>query len=106
MSQESEENKDTKAKQETPQPASKSNTQVQAEILKSIKDADLLVCACLREHDFTIGELLKLTPGALLNFHSPLHGPCSLLVNHKPFATGRVIQKRKNFAIVVDELLT
>jgi flagellar motor switch protein FliN/FliY len=54
--------------------------------------------------EMPLGELLKLTPGSILELNRPADAPVDLLVNGKQIAKGEVVVVDGNFAFRITEI--
>ena len=75
-------------------------------ILKNLKNTALPIDICLMEKEFSIGQLLTLSPGSVLSFDLPANTPAQLVVNGTSVAEGRVVQVGENYGVQVDKVCT
>ena len=67
--------------------------------LKLVLDFPLEVSVRLGEARMTIGQLINLTVGTVVELDSMIDEPVNLVVNGKSFATGEVITVEETFGI-------
>lgn len=67
--------------------------------LKLVLDFPLEVSVRLGESRMTIGQLLNLTVGTVIELDNMIDEPVGLFVNGKPFASGEVITVGETFGI-------
>jgi len=67
--------------------------------LKLALDFPLEVSVMLGEARRTIGQLLNLTVGTVIELDSLINEPVKLIVNGKPFASGEVITVDESFGV-------
>jgi len=76
----------------------------QADILKSLSKTELDVKIVMVEQEYSIGELISLSSGSVLNFKSGVDTPSWLAINGKKFAFGQVVQVGEKFGFQVNQL--
>lgn len=74
--------------------------------LELLLDIQLPVVVRMGQTDMQMGELLKLTPGAILELNRSADAPVELLVNGKLIAKGEVVVVDGNFAFRITEIET
>ncbi|MGM0651868.1 MAG: FliM/FliN family flagellar motor switch protein [Bacillota bacterium] len=67
--------------------------------LKLVLDFPLEVSVRLGDAEMTIGKLLNLTVGTVIELDNMVDDPVDLVVNRKPFATGEVITVEETFGV-------
>ncbi len=67
--------------------------------LKLVLDFPLEVSVRLGEARMTIGQLLNLTVGTVIELDNMIDEPVKLVANDKPFATGEVITVGETFGV-------
>ncbi len=67
--------------------------------LKLVLDFPLEVSVRLGDTQMTIGQLLNLTVGTVIELDSMIDEPVGLFVNGKPFAAGEVITVGETFGV-------
>ena len=78
--------------------------------LNTVQDLDLLldielpVMVRMGQTEMQLGELLKLTPGSILELNRAADAPVELLVNSKVIAKGEVVVVDGNFAFRITEI--
>lgn len=72
--------------------------------LKLVLDFPLEVSVRLGDTQMTIGQLLNLTVGTVIELDSMIDEPVGLFVNGKPFATGEVITVGETFGVRLKEI--
>ncbi len=82
----------------TPQPPADTGN------LNLLLDIELPVMVRMGQTEMQLGELLKLTPGSILELNRAADAPVELLVNHKPIAKGEVVVVDGNFAFRITEI--
>ncbi len=73
--------------------------------LKLVLDFPLEVSVRLGETQRTIGQLLNLTVGTVIELENPIEEPVELVVNGKPFAEGEVITIGEVFGIRLQNII-
>lgn len=76
----------------------------QLSILQSIKGTELQVNVTLMEQDFSIGDLVALSPGSVLLFKQRVDEPAQLSVNGQAFAKGEVVQVGERYGLRVQKI--
>jgi len=74
--------------------------------LDLLLDIELPVVVRMGHTEMPLGELLKLTPGSILELNRPADAPVDLLVNGKQIAKGEVVVVDGNFAFRITEIET
>jgi flagellar motor switch protein FliN/FliY len=74
--------------------------------LDLLLDIQLPVVVRMGQTEMQMGELLKLTPGAILELNRSADAPVELLVNGKLIAKGEVVVVEGNFAFRITEIET
>jgi flagellar motor switch protein FliN/FliY len=77
---------------------------VDAGNLDLIMDIELQVVVRMGQTEMPLGELLKLTPGAIIELNRAADSPVDLLVNGKQIAKGEVVVVDGNFAFRITEI--
>lgn len=72
--------------------------------LDLLLDIELPVMVRMGQTEMPLGELLKLTPGAILELNRAADSPVDLLVNGKQIAKGEVVVVDGNFAFRITEI--
>jgi len=72
--------------------------------LDLLLDIELPVVVRMGHTEMPLGELLKLTPGSILEMNRPADAPVDLLVNGKQIAKGEVVVVDGNFAFRITEI--
>lgn len=72
--------------------------------LDLIMDIELQVVVRMGQTEMPLGELLKLTPGAIIELNRAADSPVDLLVNGKQIAKGEVVVVDGNFAFRITEI--
>jgi flagellar motor switch protein FliN/FliY len=72
--------------------------------LDLIMDIELQVVVRMGQTEMPLGELLKLTPGAIIELNRAADSPVDLLVNGKQIARGEVVVVDGNFAFRITEI--
>ncbi|MCL1908475.1 MAG: flagellar motor switch protein FliN [Holophagaceae bacterium] len=72
--------------------------------LDLLLDIELPVVVRMGHTEMPLGELLKLTPGSILELNRPADAPVDLLVNGKQIAKGEVVVVDGNFAFRITEI--
>jgi len=72
--------------------------------LELLLDIELPVVVRMGHTEMPLGELLKLTPGSILELNRPADAPVDLLVNGKQIAKGEVVVVDGNFAFRITEV--
>jgi flagellar motor switch protein FliN/FliY len=74
--------------------------------LDLLLDIQLPVVVRMGQTEMQMGELLKLTPGSILELNRSADSPVELLVNGKLIAKGEVVVVDGNFAFRITEIDT
>jgi flagellar motor switch protein FliN len=85
-------------------PAPASNPPVDTGNLDLLLDIELPVMVRMGQTEMQLGELLKLTPGSILELNRAADAPVELLVNSKVIAKGEVVVVDGNFAFRITEI--
>jgi len=72
--------------------------------LDLLLDIELPIMVRMGQTEMQLGELLKLTPGSILELHRAADAPVELLVNNKIIAKGEVVVVDGNFAFRITEI--
>ena len=72
--------------------------------LELLLDIQLPVVVRMGQTEMHMGELLKLTPGSILELNRSADAPVELLVNGKLIAKGEVVVVDGNFAFRITEI--
>jgi len=72
--------------------------------LDLLLDIELPVMVRMGQTEMSLGELLKLTPGSILELNRAADAPVELLVNGKQIAKGEVVVVDGNFAFRITEI--
>jgi len=72
--------------------------------LDLLLDIELPVVVRMGHTEMSLGELLKLTPGSILEMNRPADSPVDLMVNGKQIAKGEVVVVDGNFAFRITEI--
>jgi flagellar motor switch protein FliN/FliY len=81
-------------------------TNIDMRNLDLLLDIELPVVVRMGHTEMPLGELLKLTPGSILELNRPADAPVDLLVNGKQIAKGEVVVVDGNFAFRITEIET
>jgi flagellar motor switch protein FliN/FliY len=81
-------------------------TNVDMRNLDLLLDIELPVVVRMGHTEMSLGGLLKLTPGSILELNRPADSPVDLLVNGKQIAKGEVVVVDGNFAFRITEIET
>ncbi|MDF2549921.1 MAG: Type flagellar switch regulator (C-ring) FliN C-term [Chlamydiales bacterium] len=73
------------------------------QILKSIKDTDLVLDIVLMEQEMLLGKLAALGPGSILPFDKKVTDSATITVNGRELAKGDVVQCGVNYALKITE---
>jgi len=87
-----------------PAPASSRQSSVDTGNLDLLLDIELPVMVRMGQTEMSLGDLLKLTPGSILELHRAADAPVELLVNGKQIAKGEVVVVDGNFAFRITEI--
>ena len=85
-------------------PAASTATPVDTGNLDLLLDIELPVMVRMGQTEMQLGELLKLTPGSILELNRAADAPVELLVNSKVIAKGEVVVVDGNFAFRITEI--
>jgi flagellar motor switch protein FliN/FliY len=85
-------------------PAAVFESSVDTRNLDLLLDIELPVVVRMGHTEMPLGELLKLTPGSILELNRPADAPVDLLVNSKQIAKGEVVVVDGNFAFRITEI--
>jgi len=85
-------------------PAQTYESSVDTRNLELLLDIELPVVVRMGHTEMPLGELLKLTPGSILELNRPADAPVDLLVNSKQIAKGEVVVVDGNFAFRITEI--
>ena len=88
----------------TPLPAAMPTSHVDTGNLDLLLDIELPVMVRMGQTEMQLGELLKLTPGSILELNRAADAPVELLVNSKVIAKGEVVVVDGNFAFRITEI--
>ena len=58
----------------------------------------------LAERKLTLAELMRLGPGAIIEFFKSSEEPLELLVNNKPIALGETVKVGENFGLRISQI--
>ncbi len=72
--------------------------------LELLMDIELPIMVRMGQTEMQLGELLKLTPGSILELNRAADAPVELLVNSKVIAKGEVVVVDGNFAFRITEI--
>jgi flagellar motor switch protein FliN/FliY len=72
--------------------------------LDLLLDIELQLVVRMGQTEMQMGELLKLTPGSILEMNRSADAPVELLVNGKLIAKGEVVVVEGNFAFRITEI--
>lgn len=72
--------------------------------LDLLMDIELPIMVRMGQTEMQLGELLKLTPGSILELNRAADAPVELLVNNKTIAKGEVVVVDGNFAFRITEI--
>jgi flagellar motor switch protein FliN/FliY len=87
-----------------PTPAGARQASVDTGNLDLLLDIELPVMVRMGQTEMQLGELLKLTPGSILELNRAADAPVELLVNGKQIAKGEVVVVDGNFAFRITEI--
>ena len=82
----------------------RSAPQVDTGNLDLLMDIELPVMVRMGQTEMQLGDLLKLTPGSILELNRAADAPVELLVNSKLIAKGEVVVVDGNFAFRITEI--
>ena len=85
-------------------PATMASAPVDTGNLDLLLDIELPVMVRMGQTEMQLGELLKLTPGSILELNRAADAPVELLVNSKVIAKGEVVVVDGNFAFRITEI--
>ena len=80
------------------------STPVNTGNLDLLLDIELPIMVRMGQTEMQLGELLKLTPGSILELNRAADAPVELLVNSKVIAKGEVVVVDGNFAFRITEI--
>ncbi len=87
-----------------PAPTAPRQASVDTGNLDLLLDIELPVMVRMGQTEMSLGELLKLTPGSILELNRAADAPVELLVNGKQIAKGEVVVVDGNFAFRITEI--
>jgi len=87
-----------------PAPTAPRQASVDTGNLDLLLDIELPVMVRMGQTEMQLGELLKLTPGSILELNRAADAPVELLVNGKQIAKGEVVVVDGNFAFRITEI--
>ncbi len=87
-----------------PAPAASRQSSVDTGNLDLLLDIELPVMVRMGQTEMSLGDLLKLTPGSILELNRAADAPVELLVNGKQIAKGEVVVVDGNFAFRITEI--
>jgi flagellar motor switch protein FliN/FliY len=71
-----------------------------------ILDIQLRLSARLGQVEMQIGEIMKLTPGSVIDIDRLVDEPIELVVNDRPIARGEIVVVQENFGIKITEIIS
>lgn len=71
-----------------------------------ILDIQLRLSARLGQVEMPIGEIMKLTPGSVIDIDRLVDEPIELVVNDRPIARGEIVVVQENFGIKITEIIS
>jgi flagellar motor switch protein FliN/FliY len=71
-----------------------------------ILDIQLRLSARLGQVEMPIGEILKLSPGSVIDIDQLVDEPIELVVNDRPIARGEIVVVQENFGIRITEIIS
>jgi flagellar motor switch protein FliN/FliY len=86
------------------QPMAMPSAPVDTGNLDLLMDIELPIMVRMGQTEMQLGELLKLTPGSILELNRAADAPVELLVNSKVIAKGEVVVVDGNFAFRITEI--
>ncbi len=87
-----------------PAPTASRQSSVDTGNLDLLLDIELPVMVRMGQTEMSLGDLLKLTPGSILELNRAADAPVELLVNGKQIAKGEVVVVDGNFAFRITEI--
>lgn len=87
-----------------PAPAAFNAPSVDTKNLDLLLDIELPLVVRMGQTEMALGDLLKITPGAILELNRAADAPVELLVNNKMIARGEVVVVDGNFAFRITEI--
>ena len=87
-----------------PAPSASRQSSVDTGNLDLLLDIELPVMVRMGQTEMSLGDLLKLTPGSILELNRAADAPVELLVNGKQIAKGEVVVVDGNFAFRITEI--
>jgi flagellar motor switch protein FliN/FliY len=76
------------------------------ENMDMILDIQLKLHARLGQVEMPIGEIMKLTPGSVIDIDRLVDEPIELVVNDRPIARGEIVVVQENFGIKITEIIS
>lgn len=80
------------------------STQPSQRDLKRILRLEVPVIVKLAERKLTLSEVMRLGPGAIIEFSKSSDEPLDLLVNNKPIGVGEAVKVGENFGLRITQI--
>jgi flagellar motor switch protein FliN/FliY len=77
-----------------------------AENIDLILDIQLRLTARLGQMEMPVSEIMKLTPGSVIDIDRFVDEPVELVVNNRPIARGDIVVVQENFGIKIIEIIS
>jgi flagellar motor switch protein FliN/FliY len=91
----------------TPKAASEpQSTAEQVENIDLILDIQLRLTARLGQMEMPVSEIIKLSPGSVIDIDRFVDEPVELVVNDRPIARGDIVVVQENFGIRISEIIS
>ncbi len=88
------------------QPGAEARREPLMENIDLILDIQLKLTARLGQVEMPIGEILKLSPGSVIDIDRFADEPIELVVNDRPIARGEIVVVQENFGIKITEIIS
>ena len=72
--------------------------------LTEVLDLHIPVSVVLAQKPMTLGQVLAIVPGSVLEFDKPVAGALELMLHDRKIAVGRAVRVGENFALQVTEV--
>ena len=72
--------------------------------LQRIMRMEVPVIVKLAERKLTLAEVMRLGPGAIIEFSKSSDEPLELLINNKPIAVGETVKVGENFGLRITQI--
>jgi flagellar motor switch protein FliN/FliY len=89
-----------------PAAASQALEGIPAQNLDLIMDIQLRLTARLGQMEMPVAEILKLSPGSIIDIDRFVDEPVELVVNDRPIARGDIVVVQENFGIKISEIIS